>query len=288
MLVKKWEQFLQNQSLQERLFVLSLLLAFIIAGLVVTSRDFNYGLNEPAVSIRKDLYPDAEPAIESQFDLPDFTSIIDAKEKKLAFFNFMLPFVEVENAQIMIRRQRLVSLLDILESRGRISVQQRKWLYQLATMYRESPSDLSDEQIARRLLVRVDVIPPSLALSQSANESAWGTSRFAREGNNLFGQWCFSPGCGIVPGQRPAGASYEVAQYDNPRQSVSSYIHNLNTNSAYLLFREIRLQMRTENRPLDGLMLAEGLENYSSRGEAYILELQAMINSNELYRHDTI
>ena len=128
----------------------------------------------------------------------------------------------------------------------------------------------------------------SLALAQSANESAWGTSRFALKANNLFGQWCFSKGCGIVPLSRPVGAKFEMAKFTNPEQSVVAYMHNLNTNRAYINFRKMRKNMRGMNVPLSGAVLAEGLISYSQRRGAYIKELQAMIRVNKLSQYDSL
>jgi Bax protein len=130
------------------------------------------------------------------------------------------------------------------------------------------------------------VVPPSLALSQAANESAWGTSRFARSGHNYFGQWCFTTGCGVVPRHRTAGKQHEVAVFASPAAAVASYLHNLNSHPAYQRLREIRLQQRQQHQVVSGLALAAGLEKYSERGEDYIRELRAMIRHNRLSQYD--
>jgi Bax protein len=127
-----------------------------------------------------------------------------------------------------------------------------------------------------------------MALAQAANESAWGTSRFAKQGNNLFGQWCFTAGCGLIPQHRSEGKSHEVAKFSSPQASVTSYIHNLNSHSAYQEFRQIRASQRQQFNRLSGQQCVEGLLKYSSRGEEYIQELQAMIRVNKLHRYDTI
>ena len=143
----------------------------------------------------------------------------------------------------------------------------------------------SDDQFAL-LRKRLDVVPPSLILARAANESAWGTSRFATKGNNLFGQWCFSKGCGLVPRGRAEGASHEVAKFSSPYRSVRAYIQNLNRHPTYQLLRDVRLEDRRENAPLSGLELAEGLRGYSERGEEYIEEIRAMIHYNNLEFYD--
>jgi Bax protein len=130
------------------------------------------------------------------------------------------------------------------------------------------------------------MIPASLALAQAANESAWGTSRFAQDGNNFFGQWCYSDGCGIIPSRRRQGDIHEVRRFDTVKDSVQAYIHNLNTFPSYQMLRRIRQQLRQQNRNLDGASLADGLESYSERGLDYIEELQTMIYSNNLLARD--
>lgn len=220
--------------------------------------------------------------------IPDFSRYSDVSQKKYAFFEFMLPMVQRENERLSKLRSELFILETMYAQNGRLNARKRKWLYDLANIYRLGDRGTNDGQLLRQLLDRVDSVPVSLALSQSANESAWGTSRFALLGNNLFGQWCFSKGCGVVPLQRPEGASYEVASFSAPADSVKSYIHNLNTNSAYAYFRELRTQMRVEQNTLSGEILAEGLVSYSTRGDEYIAELQAMIRVNQLSQYDRI
>ena len=138
------------------------------------------------------------------------------------------------------------------------------------------------------LLRRVDVVPPSLALAQAANESAWGTSRFARDGNNYFGQWCFEQGCGLVPKRRDEGRAHEVATFSSPVESVERYMANLNTHDAYRPLRERREQLRESEAPITGIQLAAGLEKYSERGEEYIAELRSMIRFNNLGAYDKV
>jgi Bax protein len=129
-------------------------------------------------------------------------------------------------------------------------------------------------------LARVDTVPLSLVLAQAANESSWGQSRFAQEGNNLFGEWCFREGCGIVPEQRSAGKSHEVAAFDSVNASVRSYLHNLNTGRAYAALRKLRQQARAAGEAPKAMVLASGLARYSERGLAYVHEIKAMIRSN--------
>jgi Bax protein len=132
----------------------------------------------------------------------------------------------------------------------------------------------------------VDIVPISLALAQAATESGWGTSRFVIEGNNLFGEWCYEPGCGLTPLRRDEGRSHEVRSFTRPAQSVESYVRNINTHEKYRSFRLLREQMRKEERELSGLELAGELTQYSERRGAYVEEVREMIRFNNLEDND--
>ncbi|WBU40097.1 glucosaminidase domain-containing protein [Marinobacter alkaliphilus] len=217
----------------------------------------------------------------AQDDLPDFSVYRDATERKVAFFSFLYPRIVLANSRILLEREYLESLANKAE----LSNREEKWLTDQSQRLRVDAETGSEEQFAL-LRKRLDVIPPSLILAQAANESAWGTSRFATEGNNLFGQWCFSKGCGLVPLSRAEGASHEVAKFSSPYQSVRSYIQNLNRHPTYQLVRDLRLQNRQAEQPLSGLEMAEGLLGYSERGEEYIKEIRSMIRYNNLEFYD--
>jgi Bax protein len=222
------------------------------------------------------------PKLTDNPQLPDFTTYQDSQAKKSAFFSFMLSLASKQNDYILQQREQLL----VLEGKSFLNPAELKWLRLMSMFYRLDAEEKQPHQWIKTLFKRVDIIPVSLVLSQSANESAWGTSRFAVEGNNLFGQWCYSRGCGMVPNQRAAKASHEVASYNSPMNSVSSYIHNLNTNNAYRHLRELRWQQRQADQLPTGLVLASGLTHYSSRGEAYVEELQNMIRFNRLAEYD--
>lgn len=213
--------------------------------------------------------------------LPDFSRFQDTTEKKAAFFSFLYPRIVLANSRILIERDYLKGLAD----KDTLTSQEHSWLTWQSERLRVDAEPGSDQQFAL-LSKRLDVVPPSLILAQAANESAWGTSRFATEGNNLFGQWCFSAGCGLVPQSRKDGASHEVETFSSPYLSVEAYIENLNRHPTYQLLRDIRLQDRRNNTPLSGLELAQGLLGYSERGEDYIKEIRAMIHYNNLEFYD--
>ena len=211
--------------------------------------------------------------------LPDFASISNVSEKKRQFFNYLRPYVKRENARLRELRVQLQDLLEKKQKRMRISVEEYAFLYSLYDEFRMEVAD-SDERHLRELLIRVDILPETLVLMQAANESAWGTSRFAVEGYNFFGQWCFKEGCGLVPQERIEGAYHEVAKFDSPAASIKSYFYNLNTFHTYEPLRQIRARLRKEGKPVRGEALAAGLSAYSERGEEYISEISGMIRFN--------
>ena len=143
------------------------------------------------------------------------------------------------------------------------------------------PSEDIDE-----LLRRVDVIPVSLAIAQAAEESGWGTSRFAQTGNALFGQWTVASDIGIVPEDREDGMTHKIKAFDNLAQSVAAYMRNLNTHRAYREFRQKRQGQRQWGEALDGHALASTLLRYSQRGDKYVKSIRTIMNANGLRELD--
>ena len=158
----------------------------------------------------------------------------------------------------------------------------------LAEKYQLKPDDHELPVMVWHLLQRVDVVPVSLVVAQAANESAWGKSRFAREGNNLFGVWCYTEGCGIVPKLRNEEAKHEVKRYDSFKDSVIDYMRNINRHRAYQKLREIRAAERAAGRELSGHRLAAGLAKYSEIGDEYIKRIRAIIDGRKLALLDTV
>jgi Bax protein len=212
---------------------------------------------------------------------PDFAAITDIKERKAAFFDYLSPFVNEKNNLILKDRERLNALFN---SNKKLSNKNRKWISALRQDHKLKPLDNYSKEDIKTLLNRLDIIPVSLVLAQAANESAWGTSRFATEGNNYFGQWCFRKGCGLVPESRDSDADHEVRKFNDARESVFAYIDNLNTNTAYKELRAARAQLRQDNEEITGLALVHGLQRYSERGQAYVEEIEGLINYNKLWR----
>jgi len=233
------------------------------------------------VWVSHDYVREAHPGDRS---LPDFRVLEDTSERKEAFIEFLRPVVAHENRRIRQQREKLLGILDDLEDGGEAAPHESAWLAKQADLYRvDADGDLAR---ARALARKIDIVPPSLALAQAALESAWGTSRFARQGNNLFGQWCFTIGCGIVPRRRPEDATYEVQAFDTIAESVRTYMQNLNSHPAYAPLRRIRAQAREAGREPIGLELAAGLVNYAAIGEEYVHHIRGVIRRNDLDRLD--
>ena len=212
----------------------------------------------------------------------DLNNNVQITKKKRSFFLALLPMVLLANEVIMEERRYLLDTFSRHENSQTLAEDDQQKLERLVRKYRLRGNPLRDHRLRTHLMKRIDIIPPSLVLAQAANESAWGTSRFARLGNNLFGQWTFKPGTGIVPEGRPDGATYEVQRFKSLYASVNSYMLNLNTHSAYRQLRDIRARMRQQKLPVTGKALAEGLTRYSTKGEEYVDEIRSMIRQNQL------
>ena len=196
----------------------------------------------------------------------------------------MLPLVVKKNLDIRGERQFLLSIRG--KSKTGFSSGEISKVKKLSSKYRLPELDIEMDGLVQ-LLNRVDEIPVSMVLAQAAIESAWGTSRFARDANNLFGQWCYKKGCGLVPLRRNLGSKHEVKKFDSVEDAIEEYLHNLNTNNAYNYLREVRKNLRQDKQVLSGNKLAEGLLNYSEMREKYIEEVRAVIRINKLSKHDT-
>lgn len=207
----------------------------------------------------------------------DLESVQPVKRRKKLFIQAMLPQVLLINETIRESRQRLLAIKPAIEA-GTLGWRDRRWLDRLYERYRVEEDDLAE------LVRRVDTVPVALALAQAAIESAWGTSRFAREGNAMFGQWTWSRSGGIVPEQRDEGASHSIRAFTQIVDSVSAYVRNLNTHSAYDRFRRARAAIRRAGGRLDSMTLAATLDRYSQRGRAYVEDIYQLIRRNGLRR----
>lgn len=213
-------------------------------------------------------------------DLPEFGKILDVQTKKRSFFSFLTPAIVEENNKIMEKRKKLLVINKILEFGGQLREKHIKVVNELADHFKVNRNMPLNEKVAE-LVKRVDIIPPELVLAQGANESAWGTSRFARIGLNFFGIWCYSKDCGLVPKGRDAGKNHEVAAFKSVNANVRRYFQNINSHDSYKVFRLTRAQLRSQDLPLDPQILASGLLQYSERGPDYVIEITDMIRHNQ-------
>ena len=223
------------------------------------------------------------PLIVTRFP-EDLDHRLRPEEKKRTFLLSLLPMVLLANQAIEADRQEIEVLLARYDGKGLLSAEERQRLREMGEYYKLQGDPLNDRRARALLLHRVDILPPSLVLAQAATESGWGTSRFAREGNNLFGQRTYRTGNGIVPANRPEGQTHEVKRFGTLFESVRSYMRNLNTHEAYRELRELRAKLRRSDRPLNGAMLASGLDAYSTRNGDYIDDVRAIIRTNDLTR----
>jgi uncharacterized FlgJ-related protein len=222
-------------------------------------------------------------------DVPDSWRERSAKDlsdadKKSLFFRLIAPIALRINELILEDRVRVKELTERQAQGQSVTPDDQAWLTELAVKYKvlESKSARLDRDAFAELLMRVDVVPPSLSLAQAAIESGWGTSRFAAQGNALFGQWTWG-GKGLKPAeQRAELGDYRIAAFDSTGQAAYSYALNLNTERAYRDLRMKRAALRQQNLRISGSVLAETLLNYSERGQAYVDELKALIRENQL------
>lgn len=214
--------------------------------------------------------------------LPNFAQYTNVQQKKKEFFDFIRPMVKEENQVLRNEYLHIQELMRSALNEEKISSTDQAWLADMATYYRVTPFNIDNEEDFEALLKKVDIIPESLFLAQAANESAWGTSRFARNANNIFGQWCFTEGCGIVPSGRRANETHEVQKFKTVNDAVRSYMHHLNSHPFYEKLRDSRLSSREANTAPSGYDMAIGLEKYSARGLEYVKEVRSMIRYNKL------
>ena len=209
----------------------------------------------------------------------DMAKIDQPGERKRIFLKLMLPLVLEANERVLAERGRLLSLVAKLDAGQPLSPPDRAWLDNLAATYKVENGDL--EELGRR----VDSLPVSLFLAQSAIESGWGTSRFTHEGNAVFGQRAWSEGAGIVPTERAEGATHVVRSFDMLPNAVFAYLVNINRHPAYERLRELRAGLRAQGRPFDSDILAAGLRRYAEKPD-YVSQVRDVIRQNRLKDFD--
>jgi Bax protein len=217
-----------------------------------------------------------------EFEIPDFSAIEGTAERKREFFAFVKPYVDQINSELATHRAILENAREKLVAGKALDTAEQIALPVLAQRYDVPLAEPPSVEFLDALLMRVDVLPPSMVLAQAASESAWGTSRFARRGNALFGQWCYKDDCGLVPARRSDDAAHQVRRFKTVMDSVRAYFRNINTHWAYRPLRRMRAELRRETGVLRGVELAEGLVRYSERREAYVEEIRNIIRTNKL------
>jgi len=208
---------------------------------------------------------------------------IPISTKKSIFLRLMASEALIANEEVEKERTKLLAIINKI-GHNPITHEESKWLRNIAKKYKvlKSDSDILSRDRINQLVQRVDIVPASLIVAQGAVESGWGTSRFAVEGNALFGQWSFSKKALKPKKQRKHLGNYGLATFDTPLDSIHSYILNLNTHPAYKEFRKRRILMRKANIPLTGIALTDTLKQYSERGKEYVNDLNRIIKLNHL------
>ncbi|MGB9428784.1 MAG: glucosaminidase domain-containing protein [Gammaproteobacteria bacterium] len=276
------------------------MIPFLVAGLIVWHHAHAPAASAPLIAQAQliPLKPPSAAALENIFSSEDYSwppqdavppyaiqslpyglNTLNPDEKKTVFFRALLPIVLAENLRVW--NQRVFLLQQFGGGRVDSQTDAGQEMAAIADQYRVE-GDLNDPKVRDILLGRVDIVPVALVLAQAAQESGWGTSRFALEGNNLFGIWTWDTDQGSVPVNRPGDANHLVRVYPDVQTSVRAYLHNINIGFAYVDFRDLRAQMRANGKPLDALQLAGALNRYSITGDAYIENIRAMIRNNEL------
>jgi Bax protein len=205
----------------------------------------------------------------------EIKQIENAKKKKNLFIQIILPLVIKENNKIKSDRNKLFNILN----KSKNTLAENNWLNSKFKQYGVVNKNLLT------LKIRMDEVPVSMAIAQAAKETGWGTSRFAQEGNALFGQWTWS-GEGIKPAGADDGTTHKVMKFKVLQASVKAYQRNLNTHSTYRDFRSARAELRNENKKLDSIVLTEHLDKYAETGKEYVRILQQIIRQNNLEDFD--
>ena len=250
-----------------------------------SSSDGDYNLNTQTVlNLFEDLEYDLDHVRNKKKVKPiyftrlpkDLNTIKSVKEKKETFLQILLPLVVAENEKIKEDREYLLKII-----KGNETEKSKKWLNQKYKSYKVSNRNINE------LIEKIDIIPTSVALAQAAKESGWGTSRFALEGNAIYGQWTWN-GDGIEPLEKTKDQNHKILKFPLLRASVKAYINNLNTHRGYKSFREKRAGLRKQNKKLTGIELIHELKNYAQNGAEYTKILEQIIKQNDLDELETV
>ena len=206
----------------------------------------------------------------------DLKKIKSTNKRKETFIKIVMPLILIENEKIIEDRNKLFKIL----SKQSNSMGEKVWLKRRFKDY-----DIKGEDISE-LKLRLDIIPTSIAIAQAAKESGWGTSRFALEGNAMYGQWTWG-GDGIEPSQKDKKKEHKILKFPKLQSSVSAYMKNLNTHRGYSEFRKERSKIREKNKTVEGIDLVKYLYNYAQTGSEYVKILKKIIEQNDLTDFDS-
>ena len=208
------------------------------------------------------------------YELKEIQSV---KKRKNLFIQIVLPLILEENNKILLDRKKLFAVLN----KNNNSKSDNQWLIKKFKQYGVTNKDIPT------LKRRMDIIPPSMAIAQAAKETGWGTSRFALEGNALFGQWTYTDK-GIKPAAADAGSKHKVMMFNVLKSSVRAYARNLNTHKSYRKMRYVRAIQRDNFGKLDSLELVDYLDQYAETGKEYTIILKKIIEQNTLNDFDDV
>ena len=242
-----------------------------------TTKDLNKIFDEKAYFVSSVRSNKLVPNISINKLPKDFYLISSIEDKKSLFIRSLLPLIITENDKIIDTKKRIKKIdNNIFEY---ITREDALWLKKQLIKYKVKSNQIDE------LLIKADIIPVSIALAQAAIESGWGTSRFATEGNALFGQWSWFKGSGIVPKERSSEETYEIKSFESLRDSVSAYMINLNSHKHYIEFRAARYHYRINNDEINSINLIKLLSNYAENKD-YSNILEKIIKKNNLQEFD--
>ena len=208
---------------------------------------------------------------------------VTVDNKKRLFFRGLAPLVLRANELILIDRERLKAIKSSMDKQKSLDETDQSWIIKLARLYKVDPVEGKiTTSVLDALWKKVDIVPVSLALAQAAEESGWVTSRFAAQGNAVYGQWTWGENAIKPEQQRKELGNYGIAAFETLQQSVCAYMLNLNTHNAYASLRGKRAELRKKNEKITGYILAGQLTKYSERGEEYVKGLRSLMEYNRL------
>ena len=228
-----------------------------------------------------------EPILNYDLINKNLISINKLSEKKKKFIKVVLPLIISQNQEILLDRNHLLKIREYLIKHKTINKKDQRVVQNLSQEYSIQNNNRHKIDIIDDLLISVDVIPNSIALAQAVNESGWGTSRFAKEYNALFGQYTFDENIGVVPSRRDKGKKHLIKHFVSIDQSIKSYLKNINTHFAYEEFRKLRNEIRGNSNQIKNTLLVHKLNTYAE-DKNYVDTLIDIIKTNNLSDFDDL